>query len=36
MTTSTLTPTVPKAVIYPTRDGRPMGETDKHRDLMMY
>ena len=34
MTTSTLT--APKAVFYPTRDGRPMGETDKHRDLMMY
>ena len=34
MTTSTLT--APKAVIYPTRDGRPMGETDKHRELMAY
>ncbi len=36
MATSTLTPTGPKAVIYPTRDGRPMGETDKHRELMAY
>ena len=34
MTTSTLT--APNAVIYPTRDGRPMGETDKHRELMAY
>ena len=34
MATSTLM--APEAVIYPTRDGRPMGETDKHRDLMMY
>jgi Uma2 family endonuclease len=25
-----------KKVYYPTRDGKPMGETDKHRDLMMY
>ena len=25
-----------RAVIYPTRDGRPMGETDKHRELMAY
>jgi len=25
-----------KKVFYPTRDGRPMGETDKHRDLMIY
>lgn len=34
MATSTLT--APRAVIYPTRDGRPMGETDKHRELMAY
>ena len=34
MTTSTLT--APDAVVYPTRDGRPMGETDKHRELMAY
>src|SRR5262245_27886792 len=25
-----------RRVVYPTRDGRPMGETDKHRWLMMY
>ena len=36
MAVSTLTPAAKKAVIYPVRDGRPMGETDKHRDLMMY
>lgn len=29
-------PAAPRAVIYPTRDGRPMGETDKHRELMAY
>ena len=23
-------------IVYPTRDGRPMGETDKHRELMAY
>ncbi len=34
MAASTLTAS--GAVVYPTRDGRPMGETDKHRDLMMY
>jgi len=34
MATSNLT--APEAVIYPTRDGRPMGETDKHRELMAY
>ena len=34
MTTSTLT--APEAIIYPTRDGRTMGETDKHRELMAY
>ena len=28
--------TAPTAVIYPTRDGKPMGETDKHRELMTY
>jgi Uma2 family endonuclease len=26
---------VPKAIAYPTRDGRPMAETDHHRDLMV-
>ena len=36
MATSTLTPTAPKAVEYPTRDGKPMAETDKHRRLMSY
>ena len=34
MATSTFA--APKAVVYPTRDGRPMGETDKHRELMAY
>ncbi len=34
MAISTLT--APEAVVYPTRDGRPMGETDKHRELMAY
>jgi Uma2 family endonuclease len=29
-------PTTLKETIYPTRDGRPMGETDKHRELMAY
>ena len=29
-------PASPKNAIYPTRDGRPMGETDKHRELMAY
>ncbi len=32
----TTAPAAPKAVVYPTRDGRPMGETDKHRELMAY
>ena len=36
MATVTLTPTAPKAVEYPTRDGKPMAETDKHRRLMSY
>lgn len=37
MATATLSkPTAPRAVVYPTRDGRPMGETDKHRELMAY
>lgn len=36
MALSTLTPAAPKSVVYPTRDGRPMGETDKHRELMAY
>ena len=34
MTISTLQ--APKSVIYPARDGRPMGETDKHRELMAH
>jgi Uma2 family endonuclease len=25
-----------KPIVYPTSDGKPMAETDKHRDLMMY
>ena len=29
-------PAASKTVVYPTRDGRPMGETDKHRELMAY
>ena len=37
MTTATQTkPAAPRAVVYPTRDGRPMGETDKHREMMAY
>lgn len=28
-------PITPKKVIYPTSDGRPMAETDQHRDQMM-
>ncbi len=36
MATTTLRPTALKVVEYPTRDGRPMGETDKHRELMSY
>ena len=36
MPTVTLTPTPPKAVEYPTRDGKPMAETDKHAELMIY
>lgn len=36
MATATLTPTALKAVEYPTRDGKPMAETDKHRRLMSY
>jgi len=31
-----LKPTALKSVEYPTRDGKPMGETDKHRELMSY
>ena len=34
MTISTLK--APKSVIYPARDGRPTGETDKHRELMAH
>jgi Uma2 family endonuclease len=26
----------PREVVYPTSDGKPMAETDKHRKLMMY
>ena len=26
----------PRRVVYPTRDGRPMAETDKHADLIIY
>ena len=33
MATATLTPTTPRAVEYPTRDGKPMAETDKHREI---
>ncbi len=29
-------PAAKKSAIYPVRDGRPMGETDKHRELMAY
>ncbi len=36
MATSTLTPAAPKAVEYPTRDGKPMAETDKHAELAIY
>ena len=36
MATSTLMSAAPKAVEYPTRDGKPMAETDKHRRLMSY
>jgi len=36
MATAIFNPTALKAVVYPTRDGRPMGETDKHRELMAY
>src|SRR5215471_10579931 len=25
-----------RRITYPTSDGKPMAETDKHRDLMMY
>lgn len=31
-----LKPAAPRATVYPTRDGKPMGETDKHRELMAY
>lgn len=36
MATVMLTPTALKSVEYPTRDGKPMAETDKHRRLMSY
>ena len=36
MATVMHTPTAPKAVEYPTRDGKPMAETDKHRRLISY
>ena len=36
MATSTFTPAAAKAVEYPTRDGKPMAETDKHAELMIY
>ena len=38
MTTATRKPTdaPPRRVIYPTEDGRPMAETDKHSELMVY
>ena len=38
ITAAPLTPTAarPRRVVYPTRDGRPMAETDKHRRLMSY
>ena len=36
MGTATLTPATPGVAVYPTRDGRPLGETDKHRELMAY
>ena len=29
-------PAKPRRVVYPTRDGKPMAETDKHRRLMSY
>ncbi len=37
-TVAPLKPTAvpPRRVIYPTRDGRPMAETDKHAELMVY
>jgi Uma2 family endonuclease len=35
-TTTQAKPAAPRAVVYPTRNGRPMGETDKHRELMAY
>ncbi len=31
-----IAPAATKAAAYPVRDGRPMGETDKHRELMAY
>ena len=36
MATVMHTPTAPNSVEYPTRDGKPMAETDKHRRLMSY
>ena len=36
MGTATLTPATPGVAVDPTRDGRPLGETDKHRELMAY
>jgi Uma2 family endonuclease len=38
MTTTALTPTAAPArrVVYPTRDGKPMAETDKHREIAYY
>jgi hypothetical protein len=26
----------PRPVVYPTRDGRPMGETERHVNLIIY
>ena len=36
MAAATLRPAVSKTVEYPTRDGKPMAETDKHAELMIY
>ena len=35
-TTLHLKTAAPRTVVYPTRDGKPIGETDKHRELMAY
>jgi Uma2 family endonuclease len=35
-TTAQIMDTKPRRVVYPTRDGKPMAETDKHAELMMY